>query len=119
MTPMHTHNVQQFDTLDDRREIWVLLSKLRPVDRLGFLKVAAAWSVGPDGRTPPELEPLRRDAEMVRAANGGDREADRQLTQTCWGWLMMLGNGWNLDMAKVTITLESLGRGRVTLRELR
>lgn len=111
-------SVHTLDTLDDRREVFVLLSHLPPADRFRFVTIATGWASGIGGRVPPSLYTDQRDKEAVRAARAGDQNADERITRMCWGFLMTLGNCWNLDLARVVVVLESLGRGQTRIGDL-
>lgn len=92
------------DDLDSRREIWVLLGKLPPDERFGFLRWACA-SV-PQGRgslLPPPVPYLT--CSSVAAARRCDRESDR-LTNECYSTLLSLLNDFNVDAMGLARELE-------------
>lgn len=93
------------DTLDDRREIWSLLHRLSPRDRVRFLARCCETVATVHGNGPkPSLFQMR---DTVEQAYRCDR-ADDRLTNEIYGDLLALGTQWTLDLAAVAVELEQL-----------
>lgn len=88
------------DTLDDRREIWHLLHRLHPFDRVRFL----AWCC----RLVPEKQgrpiPSHRLRDRMRSAVRCDR-SDMALTNEIYTDLWTLSHQYKIDMDHVASSL--------------
>lgn len=93
----------QIDTLDDRREIWHLLHRLRPDRRLAFLDWACSVVVAPGGVQPV---PSRFRMAATIAAAWRDTDADERLTDMLYGDVLLLGSQWGIDLTSAALLLE-------------
>lgn len=96
-------SVLSIDTVDDRRELHHLLSKLSPRKRVDFLKRCCARCKSKMGPVEPNLYQM---APRVRAALKGCEKADHGLTRDIIGDLLMLAYSYDLDLTKVVVDLE-------------
>lgn len=97
------------DTLDDRREIWSLLHRLSPRDRVRFLGWCCSQVAAP-GSTRPTPSLLRM-GEVIGMADRCDR-ADDRLTNEVYGDVLVLASQWGLDLGRAAVVLERRARGR-------
>lgn len=82
---MSLQHVQAIDDLDTRREIQILLEKLTPEERIGFLHWAA-------DRSPTRLRPDGRIARAFVTETTGDvRESVLDLYHLIYGWDLPAG----------------------------
>lgn len=96
------------DTLDDRREVWGMLSKLPPDARLSWLKWCCDRASG-KGRKPTP-DPLRTP-RMVEDARRCDRGDDR-LTSEVYLDFWALTFDYSLDPLPCVLELERRVRSR-------
>lgn len=97
----------QIDTLDDRREIWHLLHRLRPDRRLAFMDWACAQVHAPGG-TRPIVSRFRMAA--VIAESWRCSQADERLTNLLYGDLLLLGSQWGIDLTAAAVKLEQAAK---------
>src|SRR3990172_248232 len=92
------------DTLDDRREIWLLLHRLSPRRRVAYL----AWCCE---QVKGKLQPVAssRMAATIEDAHRSER-ADDRLTNEGYGDLISLGLNFGFDLGRATAELVSRGR---------
>lgn len=94
--------VLQLDTADDRREVWRLLHRLPPRDRVRFLAAACALVPQGKGKLPvPVVTGLR---DTIDRAYRCDR-ADERLTNEVYADALALMNQWGLDPAATVLLL--------------
>jgi hypothetical protein len=94
------------DTLDDRRELWHLLHRLPPVERVRFVGFACQRvRAANDGQGPRPA----RYRELLDAARRCDH-ADRALTNAAYLDLLHLAANWKLDLGGAAVRLEALAR---------
>lgn len=105
MTGSH-RSLLTLDTLDDRREIWILLHRLPPVERVRFVGAACERVSAANGGQGPR--PARYRA-MLEAARWCDR-ADVALTNSAYLDLLQLAANWKLDLSVAALRLETLVR---------
>lgn len=85
----------QYDTLDDRREVYCLLARLSPTRRLGYLRWCCSQAVVPNSRTRPG--PARKTVELAELARR-DSSADTRLTlDIFFDWWNLVGISYELD----------------------
>lgn len=94
------------DSLDDRKEVSILLSKLPPRKRVAFMAWCARQTQS-GGRGVGYVP----DWSMVRDAERSDRADDRLTTESYTLFLVMVAQ-WNLDVGKAVIQLERAARLR-------
>lgn len=89
----------ELDTLDDRREIWHLLHRLPPADRVRFLRYACASCVpNRKGHLPaPCVRLMRTTVADARRCDDGDR----RFTNEVYADLIQVVSGWALDPVAV------------------
>lgn len=90
-----------FDTLDDRRELTVLLAKLPPRVRVAFV----GWCCE-QIQSPTRPTPSVRNWPTVRAAERGEMGADDRLTTTLYTDVLILSSQWGLDLTRAACELE-------------
>lgn len=98
------------DTLDSRRELHRLLSKLPPRDRIKFLEFCcASVPQNEKGHLPvPRVGKMRATVEMAYKC---DRASD-VLTNEIYCDLLVLATQYKLDLLKTAKALEQLVRQR-------
>jgi hypothetical protein len=91
------------DTRDDRLEIWTLLHRLPPADRLLFVGWACAQAPQGKGRLPAPVPAMMRVS--VDEARRDDR-ASQMHTNECYTDLLALLNTFDVDAMKLACELE-------------
>ncbi len=91
------------DNLDDRREVWRLLHRLPPSERIGFLR-SCCRRVSNRGRNPTP-DPLKYPV-LVRDASRSDRD-DERLTSEVYLDFWMLVFDYSLDHVSAARELEA------------
>lgn len=102
------------DTLDDRREIWHLLHRLPPRERVRFIG-RCCNRLGSKGRG------VRPSVHRMRDRIDGsyrDDKADEGLTNMLYADLLFLGAQWDLDLPAAVVELESVVRRRIRVCDL-
>ena len=94
-------SILAFDTLDDRRELFRLLGKLAPRERVRFV----GWCCGQIG-SPTRPTPSLRNWPTVKAAERGEAGADDRLTTTLYTDVLVLSSQWGLDLTRAAVELE-------------
>lgn len=97
------------DTLDDRREVWRLLHRLPPADRLAVLE-ACCRSLARPGRPCPVPVPEMARVMVPEAARCG--RADDRLTNAIYLDLLNVAANFGLDLVAVARDLEAVAAGR-------
>lgn len=90
-----------FDTLDDRRELFWLMGKLAPRERVRFV----GWCCGQIA-SPTRPTPSLRNWPTVKAAERGEAGADDRLTTTLYTDVLVLSSQWGLDLTRAAVELE-------------
>lgn len=90
-----------FDTLDDRRELFWLLGKLPPRERVRFVGWCCSQIASPTRPTPS-----LRNWPAVKAAERGEAGADDRLTTTLYTDVLVLSSQWGLDLSRAAVELE-------------
>lgn len=97
------------DTKDDRREIYHLLGKLPPVDRVRYLEWCCRQVRKPGQRLQPT--PSRRMTDRVQQAQRFGVGDDRLTTEIYFDW-WRLANTYGLDVTAAAIELERLVKAK-------
>lgn len=104
-----SHHLLAVDTLDDRREIWHLLHKLSPMDRVRWLGTVCRKIRERDGHGPhPSVWRMR---ETITQAYRSDPWNER-LTNEIYGDLIMAASQYQLNLLELAVELESVVRRR-------
>lgn len=99
--------ILQYDTLDDRREVYHLLSKLPPAQRVGWLDWACRQAtLGASGVRPIVQQKTRQLAHQAR----WDSAADRRLTLEVYFDLWMMSLNYRVDFDVLLRLLERSAR---------
>lgn len=93
-----------------------MLHKLRPSNRYRFVRWCCRGCRV--GRYSPKLWHSRRDLERLQEAERFGGDADRQVTNECYGYLWSLATQYELDLARVIVILDSVTRGRLLFTDL-
>lgn len=100
------------DTKDDRREIWHLLHRLSPWDRVRFLGQCCERARLPNG-VGPRVSTDRMKPRIT--ASYREEKANEGLTNEVYGDILVLAAEWNIDMASVAVELEQIVRAKLPL----
>ncbi len=106
------------DNLDDRREVIVLLDKLRPPDRWRWLRWVARQARQTSGKTACEVTFTDADRRFMREALYGINSANQFITNSTYYHSFQLATQYGLDFAKLVICLEKLVRGELEPEDL-
>ncbi len=106
------------DNLDDRREIIVLLDKLRPSVRWAWLKWVAKLAKRPNGTPALEVTFTPTDRRRLQAAYAGIDSEDQYITNSTYWHAFQLATQYRLDFRKLVICLEQLVRGLIEPEDL-
>lgn len=106
--------VSELETRDDRREIYRLLSHVRPSWRWAWLAWVASLAPLP-GRL--YFSPL--DYRMMKEAHAGCRKAEKYVTGNAYGLGFMVASNYGLDWAIIERGLVLLARGKIRPADLR
>lgn len=110
-----TPTLLAIDTLDDRREVWHLLHRLSPRDRVRFLARCCRRMTDAKGYGP-RVSLWRMRGRIDASYRCG--KADDGLTNEVYGDLLMLAcEPWHLDLLAAAAELEQIARGRLTLSD--
>ena len=105
--PAKPSQVLALDTVDDRREVRTLLSRLPPWKRLAFMDWACAQSRLPHAVQRPRVtQHTRALAEQARTDSGADERLTLELYFDVWN----LGSAFAVDFDRVVRRLERLAR---------
>lgn len=95
------------DNLDDKRELWGLLKRLPPRQRVQFLHWCCIQATVPSTRTQPRVQPATEQrAELAMR----DDSADTALTYECYFDIFAMANQYELDLDKTLDKLVELVR---------
>jgi hypothetical protein len=97
--------ITKFDCLDNRRELIVLLSALKPIARFRFL----GWACSQVSGVRPAASWFRMRDKIV-AATRGDEVCDLALTLEIYGDLISLDLEHGLPIGQVAVKLEEFVR---------
>ncbi len=98
-----------FDSLDDRREIYTLLSRLPPRKRVRFLAWVCARAVLPNSLLRPQVDRETWElAELARVDDSADRRLTLEVNMNVW----QVGQSFAVDFPEVIRALEQYGRGK-------
>lgn len=95
------------DTKDDRREIWHLLHRLPPHDRIAFIAWCCDRVKNRKHNPRPDVAKIR---DRIRASVHGDDVADEWVTNECYADFWMLCVQYGLDSAVAGVQLEKVVR---------
>lgn len=95
------------DTLSDRRDIWHLLHRLPPHQRVAFLVECCRRVASANGNGPKPLPSMW--SVMIPDAVRCDR-GDVRLTNSCYTDIVALSSQYDLDLVRVAIDLERVVR---------
>lgn len=104
-----------FDNLDDRREIFVLLTKLRPRQRWQFLRLSAQFC---GSKPKPQILLDSNDTAMTLAAERGCEKSDDVVTNSVFRHLWHLAAQYELDMEATYCRVLGLVQGDLAFAEL-
>lgn len=90
------------DNVSDRREMWHLLHRMPPRDRVRFLKWACGQVGGPGVRTRPEPTYERSLIDLAYR----DDSADLRVTNLVYYDVWVLVGQWEADPIKLGIELD-------------
>lgn len=91
---MSTSPLIAIDSKEDRREVWHLLHRLPPADRVHFLVFACRQVPQGKGKLPvPCVQHMQTTLEMAYRCD----RADSRLTNECYGDILVLFAQWGLD----------------------
>lgn len=107
----------QWDNLDDRGEVWRLLSRLPPRVRWRFVRWCCSRSRGQRGPSPPLLF-NDDDRERIEQAERFGGKADTFDVNQAYSFLWVLSAQWGLDLDAASGMLVALVRGKFTIAEL-
>lgn len=118
MTKTPFKKLQEVDNRDDRREIWHLLHRLQPFERIGFL--SAECEIVPHGTRSPDGQFILRPVPLfhkmrplaLAAHNGG--APDEMLTNEVYGDLLLLTLQYGTVPSEMAVRLESRIRRGIT-----
>ena len=97
----------QYDSLDDRREIFRLLNRLPPLKRLAWMRFACSRARMPKGRTQPR--PAAKTVALAEQARW-DSSASEKLTLDLYFDVWHLGVSFELDFDLVMNRLVEMVR---------
>ncbi len=89
------------DTLDDRREVWHLMHRLPPRERVRFVGWCCARITSEVGHRPCP----RYDRGLLDLAYRDD-SADLRVTNSAYSDVLVLAAQWGLDLAAAAVELE-------------
>lgn len=113
-----TAGVIAIDNLDDRREIVVLLEKLRPPDRWRWLRWVAKQAKTPAGAKSCEVTFSDLDRAYLRDAMAGIESADQWVTNNAYWNAFLLAEQYRLDTKKLLLCLQEIVKGKISPGEL-
>lgn len=99
--------LRDYDTRDDRTEVYRLLAMLAPARRVAFLEWACAQSTLPCSLLRPHVD--RSTYELAKAARWDDAASDRlnmDVFMSCW----LLSTNYDVDLKKIVLGLEQFVR---------
>lgn len=102
-----TKALRLLDTLDDRREVWYLLHRLAPRQRVQWLAAACRLALIPRSKTRPRVSAktwARADAAMR------DDSLDEGLTTEIFFDFWTMAANYSLDTAKALEVLVGMAR---------
>lgn len=106
--------IADVDNVDDRREVYRLLSHIKPSWRWAWL----AWVCSLPEKLPGRLYFNKLDYRMMREAHRGCPKAEKYVTGNAYGLAFMIASNYGLDWAVIERGLVLLARGKITPREL-
>lgn len=106
------------DNLDDRREIIILLDKLRPSDRWRWLQWVAKQAKKDGNRAACDVTFNDADRRYLKEAHAGIESSDRWVTNSAYFNAFMLATQYGLDFSKIVNCLEKLARGELEPEDL-
>lgn len=102
------------DTLDDRREIWHLLHRLAPWERVRFVDWCCR-SVRSFGRG---VRPsVHRMLDRIQSSFKDDK-SDHALTNMLYADVLFLGSQWGLDVPRAAVMLEQVVKCRTKIADI-
>ena len=104
-----------FDNLDDRRDIFHLLTKLRPQQRWQFLRLSAQFC---KCKPKPQILLDATDTTMTQAAERGCDKSNDVVTNSVFRHLWHLAAQYELDMESTYCRVLALVQGDKTFADL-
>lgn len=101
--------LEKYDTLDDRREIWHMLHRIKPMERVKFIEKCCLKVEGPYKGVVFERDKVK---DLI-AESRYRSDSDVRLTDVIYLDLLMLVAQWRLNFDWVVQTLESVVRRKV------
>lgn len=102
------------DNLDDRREIYSLVRRLPPRERVAFLQWCCDRAYLPRRRPGPHPRPVVAAAtlRLARAAHAGDTAADERLSVECYADIWRLAAQYEREVSFDAVLAELVRRVR-------
>lgn len=104
-----------FDNLDDRRDIFTLLTKLRPSQRWQFLRLSAQFC---NSKPKPQILLDSTDTTLTQAAERGCDKSNDVVTNSVFRHLWHLAAQYELDMESTYCRVLALVQGDKTFADL-